>query len=81
MIAASPPNNEKGGPITRLSSIEKTDGRLLLQRLRFVKSLHLTSWQSRVDNLFAEFIRTGHRKHLQALNGTLAGIQQKLIAP
>jgi hypothetical protein len=80
MIAASPPN-KKGGYSARLSQNEKTDSSPLIQQLRFVKRLDLVSWQRRVDNILAEFIRTGNQKHLTAVHNALAGIQQRLTGP
>ena len=77
MIAAGPPN-KKGGYSPRLSEHEITDSRLLLEQLRAVKGVDLASWQRRVDNLLAEFIQTGHAKHLAALGRTLAGIRQRV---
>jgi hypothetical protein len=79
MIAAGPPN-KKGGYSPRLSEYEITNNRLLLEQLRTVKGFDLASWQRRVDNLLAEFIQTGHVKHLAALDRTLAGIGQRVRA-
>ena len=79
MIAAGPPN-KKGGYSPRLSKNEITDTRLLLEQLRAVKGIDVTSWQRRLDNLLAEFIQTGHVKHLAALGRTLAGIRQRVRA-
>jgi hypothetical protein len=59
MIAAGPPN-KKGGYSAHLSQTEKTNSSPLIQQLRFAKRLDLVSWQCRVDNILAEFIRTGH---------------------
>jgi hypothetical protein len=80
MIASGPPN-KKGGSLPRLSQNEKTDSGSLIQQLRFVKRLHLASWQRRVDNILAEFICTGNQKHLTAVHNALAGIQQRLTGP